>query len=339
MRVGVALQPVDEPKEFREFVTEIDALGFDRLWMTDSSLHARYVYSYLTLASTWSPRLHIGTAVTNPLTRHPAVTAIAASTLDIVSEGRFALGIGAGDRPLLSLGLKPAPLGVLERSIIDIRRLWAGETVTDEGPGFQLDDAHLRFPSGVGIPIFVSASGPATLRMAGRTADGVILLCGLHPDVVSWALARIDEGVAEAGRSERPHVAIFAYGAVIDDPVAAMASARTIAAWFPQTVPQLCEVAGLSPELVTQVQEAYKGGEFQEAEAAASLLPDDFVQRMALYGGVEEAREHIRTLASLGVDSINVFPLGADRMATIRGFAEALHHEGLLPQYESGRKQ
>ena len=113
MRIGVALQPVDGPREFREFVTEIDALGFDRLWMTDSSLHARYVYSYLTLASTWSPRLHIGTAVTNPLTRHPAVTAIAASTLDIVSEGRFALGIGAGDRPLLSLGLKPAPLGVL----------------------------------------------------------------------------------------------------------------------------------------------------------------------------------------------------------------------------------
>jgi len=336
MRVGVALQPVDEPKEFREFVTEIDALGFDRLWMTDSSLHARYVYSYLTLASAWSPRLHVGTAVTNPLTRHPAVTAIAASTLDLVSEGRFTLGIGAGDRPLLSLGLKPAPLGVLERSIIDIRRLWAGETVTDDGPGFQLDDAHLRFPSGTGIPIFVSASGPATLRMAGRTADGVILLCGLHPDVVTWALNRIDEGVTEAGRSERPHVAIFAYGAVIDDPVAAMAAARTIAAWFPQTVPQLCEVAGLSPELVTQVQEAYKGGEFQEAEAAASLLPDDFVQRMALYGGVDEAREHIRTLASLGVDSINVFPLGADRMATIRGFAEALHHEGLLPNYPTG---
>lgn len=172
--------------------------------------------------------------------------------------------------------------------------------------------------------------------MAGRTADGVILLCGLHSDVVTWALNRIDEGVAEAGRSERPHVAIFAYGAVIDDPVAAMASARTIAAWFPQTVPQLCEVAGLSAELVTQVQQAYKGGEFQEAEAAAALLPDDFVQRMALYGGVEEAREHIRTLTSLGVDSINVFPLGDDRMATIRGFAQALRREGLLPQHEKG---
>ena len=330
MRVGVTLQPVDDPKQFREFVTEIDALGFARLWMTDSSLHARYVYSYLTLASMWAPKLLLGTAVTNP-----AVTAIAASTLDLVSEGRFTLGIGAGDRPLLSLGFKPAPLGVLERSILDIRRLWAGETVTDDGPNFQLQDAHFRFPSGVGIPIFVSASGPATLRMAGRIADGVILLCGLASDVVSWALSRIDEGVAEAGRSKRPHVAIFAYGSVIDDPVAAMRSARSIAAWFPQTVPQLCEVAGLSAELVAKVQESYQGGEFQEAEAASALLPDDFVKRMALYGGVDEAREHIRTLNSLGVDSINVFPLGADRMATIRGFAEALQKEGLMPQRET----
>ena len=311
MRAGVALQPVDDPQMFREFVTEIDALGFDQLWLTDSSLHARYVYSYLTLASTWAPRLHLGTAVTNPLTRHPAVTAIAASTLDLVSEGRFTLGIGAGDRPLLSLGLKPAPLGVLERSILDIRRLWAG------------------------IPIYISASGPATLRMAGRIADGVILLCGLDSDVVAWALSRIDEGVSEANRSSRPHVAIFAYGAVIDDSVEAMRSARTIAAWFPQTVPQLCEVAGLSSEIVAKVQQSYQGGEFQEAETAAALLPVDFVKRMALYGGVDEAREHIRNLTSMGVDSINVFPLGTDRMATIRGFAEALKKEGLMPQDES----
>jgi len=331
MQTGVALQPVDEPEAFKELVGEIDALGFNRLWMTDSSLHARYVYSYLTLASTWAPKLLLGTAVTNPLTRHPAVTAIAASTLDVVSEGRFSLGIGAGDRPLLSLGLKPAPLGVLERSILDIRRLWRGETVTDDGPDFKLHEAHFRFPSEADIPIFVSASGPATLRMAGRIADGVILLCGLHPDVVTWALERIDEGVEQAGRSSRPHVAIFAYGSVIDDAEEAMSSARTIAAWFPQTVPKLCEVAGLSAATVKLVQDAYKGGEFQEAEAAASLLPDEFVQRMALYGGVAEAREHIRNLVTLGVDSINVFPLGQDRLATIKGFQQALTKEGLSP--------
>lgn len=336
MLTGVTLQPVDDPKEFKQLVLEIADLGYDRLWMTDSSLHARYVYSYLTLAATWAPDLLVGTAVTNPLTRHPAVTAIAASTLDVVSGGRFALGIGAGDRPLLSLGLKPAPLGVLERSIVDIRRLWGGDTVNDDGPAFQLDNAHFRFPSGTGIPIFVSASGPATLRMAGRLADGVILLCGLHPKVVTWALDRIDEGVEQAGRDSRPHIAIFAYGSVIDDAEAAMRSARTIAAWFPQTVPKLCEVAGLAEETINRVQQAYQGGEFQEAEAAASLLPDEFVEQMALYGGVEAAREHIRTLTGLGVDSINVFPLGDDRLATVRGFRRALELEGVLKTQVEG---
>jgi len=323
METGVTLQPVDDPDEFHELVTTIDDLGYDRLWLTDSSLHARYVYSYLTLASVWSERLLLGTAVTNPLTRHPAVTAIAASTLDVVSKGRFTCGIGAGDRPLLSLGLEPAPVGVLERSITDMRRLWAGEHVTDTGPGFTLDDAHMRFPATGKIPVFVSASGPKTLQMAGRTAEGVILLAGLHPDIVQWAIDRIDEGAAESGRA-RPHVAVFAYGMVSDDSAAAMAAARTIAAWFPQTVPALCEVAGLDPAIVQAVRDAYHGGEFQEAETAAALLPDEFVERMALSGGIDSARTHIRNLADLGVDSVNVFPLGADRLGTITGFSQAL---------------
>lgn len=329
MQTGVTLQPVDSPDDFEVFVREIEDLGYDRLWLTDSSLHARYVYSYLTLAATWTSELGLGTAVTNPLTRHPALTTIAASTLDIVSKGRFTLGIGAGDRPLLSLGMQPAPVAVMERAIADMRRLWAGETVTDEGPGFTFDEAHLRFPSSAGIPVYVSASGPKTLQMAGRVADGVILLAGLHPDIVQWAIDRIDEGAAQAGRDVRPHVAVFAYGMVSDDADAAMAAARTIAAWFPQTVPALCEVAGLDPALVTAVRDAYKGGEFQEAEAAAALLPDDFVRRMALSGGIDVAREHIRNLARLGVDSVNVFPLGQDRLGTIRSFMAAARLESI----------
>ena len=140
MESGVALQPVDTPAALKEFVQAIEDLGFDRFWMTDSSLHARNCYSYLTLAATWTTHLRLGTAVTNPLTRHPAVTAVAAATLSEISGQRFTCGIGAGDRPLLSLGLRPAPLGVLERAIHDMRRLWAGEHVTDDG---QIGRAHV----------------------------------------------------------------------------------------------------------------------------------------------------------------------------------------------------
>ena len=66
-------------------------------------------------------RLRIGTAVTNPVTRHPAITAVAAATVAEISGGRVTLGIGAGDRPLLSLAEKPARLADLEKSIEVIR--------------------------------------------------------------------------------------------------------------------------------------------------------------------------------------------------------------------------
>src|SRR6185437_16203579 len=111
---GVVLQGVDAPGEFCRRVEEIESLGFGYLWLTDSSLHARNCYAYLTLAATRSSRLLLGTAVTNPATRHPAITAAAAATVDEISGGRMILGIGAGDRPLLALGLRPSPLAETE---------------------------------------------------------------------------------------------------------------------------------------------------------------------------------------------------------------------------------
>src|SRR5258708_6667229 len=118
---GVVLQGVDEPSAFCGMVGEIDRLGFDHLWLTDSPLHARNCYSYLTLAAGRTPRLLLGTAVTNPATRHPAITAAAAATVDEISGGRFALGIGTGDRPLLALGRKPSTLASLEAAVDGIR--------------------------------------------------------------------------------------------------------------------------------------------------------------------------------------------------------------------------
>ena len=110
-----------------------------------------------------------------------------------------------------------------------------------------------------------------------------------------------------------------------------MAAGRTIAAWFPQTAPVYCEIAGLDPALIAQVRAMYEGGEFQEAAAAAKLLPDDFVRRMAIVGNRASVAEHIETLDGLGVDSFTVFPIGGDattRMATIEAFAGCMADAG-----------
>lgn len=320
---GVALQATDPPGRFRGMVAEIESLGYDHLWVTDSSLHARNCYVALTLAAVSSRHLAIGTAVTNPLTRHPAITAVAMASVDEVSGGRLICGLGAGDRPLLALGHHPARLADLEATVTALRALWSGSEVSMTTDAFALDAAHLRFASREDIPIFLSCSGPRTLELAGRVADGVILLVGLFPEAIAWALDHVDRGARSAGRA-RPHIAVFAYGAITDDRDIALTEGRSIAAWFPQTAPAICELAGISSELVEKVRASYSGGEFQEASEAVSLLPDAFVRKVALAGDREDARERIEAVLSSGVDSIHVFPLGADRMGTVRGFARAV---------------
>jgi 5,10-methylenetetrahydromethanopterin reductase len=340
---GVVLQPVDGPATFATMVGEIEQLGFDHLWLTDSSLHARNCYAYLALAAAHSHQLALGTAVTNPLTRHPAITASAMATVDEISGGRAILGIGTGDRPLLALGLKPSTVSDLEEAVNGIRALWSGATVDLRAARFTLQGAHMRFPARPGIPVFISASGPRTLELAGRLGDGVIVLVGLFPEAMAWAIDHIDMGAAvasqpaqpalpalpgqpgqpgQSGAGGRPHVAVFAYGAIDDDRDVALAQARSIGAWFPQTAPVICELAGLDGELVEKVRRLYSGGEFQEAAAAAALLPDDYIRKVALAGDRSDARARIEAVLSAGAGSVHVFPLGTRRMETVRAFAE-----------------
>jgi 5,10-methylenetetrahydromethanopterin reductase len=328
MQAGVVLQAVDRPGPFVERVSRIAELGYDRLWLTDSSLHAYSPWSYLALAAGAAPALLLGTAVTNPVTRHPGIVAVETATAAEISGGRFTLGIGAGDRPLQALRLRPAKVDSLERAIGGIRRLLVGETLTERIGASEFEEAALRHSTDHPVPVYVSASGPRTLEMAGRVADGVILLCGLDPVAIAWALEHVDRG-AQAAARDRPHVGLFAYGAVDDDAGAAMAAARSIAAWFPQTAPVYCELLGLDPGVVERVRASYSGGEFQEAGAAAAEIPDEFVAKVALCEGPDQAAERLRTLAKVGVNSINVFPLGDRRDTTIEGFASAWRIAGV----------
>jgi 5,10-methylenetetrahydromethanopterin reductase len=131
----------------------------------------------------------------------------------------------------------------------------------------------------------------------------------------------VEQGAQDAGRP-RPHIAVFAYGAIDEDERAALEAARSIAAWFPQTAPGICYLAGLPRDLVDRVRAGYSGGEFQEAAAAARVLPDEFVRKVALAGNRQHAADRIDAALGAGADSVHVFPLGAERMKTVRAFAE-----------------
>src|SRR5262249_61507508 len=85
-----------------------EAAGFDGLAVVDSQNLAGDPWVGLALAARESARIRLGTAVTNPVTRHPAVTAAAAVTLQVASAGRFVLGIRRGDSALAHPGRAPA---------------------------------------------------------------------------------------------------------------------------------------------------------------------------------------------------------------------------------------
>jgi 5,10-methylenetetrahydromethanopterin reductase len=321
MRCGVTLQGVYEPAEWVELARWIEELGYDNLWITDSSLHAGEVYVYSTLALQATTRLTVGTAVTNPLTRHPAITANAFRSLQQLAPGRVVCGIGVGDRPLGELGLPMATIDTLERTIDVMRRLWRGETVADEEVGpWRFVSAHLR-TAVEEPPVYVSASMPRALELTGSAADGLILLAGLFPEGLAFAREHLARGRARGGRPTFEET-LFLYGALADDEQAALESARTIAAWFPKTAPQYARLAGMSDELIDAVNAAYSGGEFQHAAEAAKLIPDELVRKIAFCGTPAQGAEKLDWLREAGIESVSVFPLGADRPGTIERFAK-----------------
>ena len=89
--------------------------GNDRMLLVDSQNLAADPFAELALAASATSRILVGTAVTNPITRHPAATAAAIATVHAESDGRAVLGIGRGDSSLAHLGLSPAPPAVFAR--------------------------------------------------------------------------------------------------------------------------------------------------------------------------------------------------------------------------------
>jgi 5,10-methylenetetrahydromethanopterin reductase len=146
----------------------------------------------------------------------------------------------------------------------------------------------------------------------------VILLVGLFPEAVGWAIAQVDRGAQAAGRP-RPHVAVLAYGAIDEDEEAALENARSIAAWFPQTAPHICDLAGLSPEYgrliraVNSRKPLWPHGSFRTASCARSRWRE---MANGPWG-------QIRAVLDAGADSVHVFPIGSGRMNTVRSFADA----------------
>src|SRR5258708_6130640 len=128
-----------------ELAARAEELSYDDIWLADERFF-REVYATLAVVAQRTTRVRLGPCVTDPFTRHPALTAMAIATLDEIAGGRAALGIGAGVSGLRELGVDGSKSATAIREAIElIRRLLAGETVTVKGERVSFHDGRLDF--------------------------------------------------------------------------------------------------------------------------------------------------------------------------------------------------
>ncbi len=175
------------PRELVEHVVRAEAAGFDFSvssdhyfpWL-DSQGHSPYAWSVLGAAAQATSRIPLMTYVTCPTFRyHPAVVAQKAATLQLLSEGRFRLGLGAGENlneHIIGAGWPGVDVRheMLEEAVEIIRALFAGGYVSHRGEHFDVESAKLWDIPDQPPPIGIAVSGAKSCALAGRLADLVI---------------------------------------------------------------------------------------------------------------------------------------------------------------------
>jgi 5,10-methylenetetrahydromethanopterin reductase len=183
--------------EYRRWLQTAERTGFDLLTCGDSQSLWAECYSLMTFAASVTTAPSLAITVTNPATRHPAVAASAAASVQQVSGGRFRVGLASGDSALRNIGVPPATVAELERYALALKGLTAGSTVR----WGEADLALHWLEDPVPVPVWLAAEGPRTQRLAGRIADGVVLSNCLTRERMDAAMTHVALGAADAGRS------------------------------------------------------------------------------------------------------------------------------------------
>jgi G6PDH family F420-dependent oxidoreductase len=148
-------------------------------WLEEQG-HSPFVWSVLGAVAHATSRLPLMTYVTCPIIRyHPAVIAQAAATVQLLSDGRFTLGLGAGENlneHVVGGGWPGVDVRhrMLREAIEVIRELWTGEYVTHDGDFYELDSAKLWDMPDKQPPLGVAVSGSRSCELAGELADVMI---------------------------------------------------------------------------------------------------------------------------------------------------------------------
>jgi 5,10-methylenetetrahydromethanopterin reductase len=322
MDFGVGLFPTEPIQQMIHLARVTEELGYSHVWVGDSHLIWREAYVNMAAVALNTTTVKIGTGVTNPLTRHPSVVASAYATLEEYSPGRMIVGIGLGDSSVETMGMKPAKLAFFETAIEQMRQLFTGREVQ-----LETGKIHLLHPCKNKIPIYIASSGPKMLELAGRIADGIIVLVGVADEYIVHAKEKIAAGARTAGRKlEDINLVLWVPCAVSDNAPAKNAVKAHVARVVAHPLPYVLDPS--EQKVLADIRKTYDYyHHMNQAANHAEVIPDWLVDKFAIAGTVAECRVQIDRLKKTGIQQIAIIPYsapGGSREETIRGFATAV---------------
>jgi 5,10-methylenetetrahydromethanopterin reductase len=319
--------------ELADLAVLAEELGYRDFWYTDVRF-ARDCYLGLAAAAARTRRIRLGTGVTDPYSRHPALTAAAIATLDEMSGGRAVLGLGTGGTGFRELGIEQAlPVAALRETVSLVRGLLSGEKVTQQGKVVSLGGAALGFaPPRPGLPIYFATHGSQITRLAAQVADGVLIANTLNPAAFGHYVAQLEQGFAKSARdASRFDIGLRVEACIADDDAAAFdVMRRRVASRVLSQYPHWDYLRELGIELPAEFAALAAERPDGYVQRATPLMPDAVVESMVLAGSPDRVARQLAQALHPRITTVTLRPhalKGQSVAPVIRAFAEQV-----LPQ-------
>jgi 5,10-methylenetetrahydromethanopterin reductase len=317
--LGLLVHPGEPIHELVREAQRAEAAGYGSLWIADEKFF-RDPWVILTAVAAATKTARLGTGVTEPYARHPALIAAAMATLaELHPERELVIGLGAGGPGFPPMGVvRRKPNTAIAEAVAILRGLLAGERVDLEGEVVSFRGGSLNFPPRE-LPIYVAARAEGMLATAGSVADGVILGPYASRESLEYAI-----GVADSKRTgPRPKMVARVDICIAPTREAARDAVRTMVAlpvWV--SYPNLAYVDALGIELPQAILDLAARREYGDIPEIGRLLPPEMIDHYAIAGTDEDVAEQLRDIRSL-VDELIVHPV-APEGGGIAGVADAV---------------
>jgi alkanesulfonate monooxygenase SsuD/methylene tetrahydromethanopterin reductase-like flavin-dependent oxidoreductase (luciferase family) len=289
-----------------DYARRAESAGFDELWLWDDCfLPGALTSAAIALSAT--QRLKVGIGLLPAPVYNPLFLAMEITTLARAFPGRILPGFGHGVRSWMTqIGAAPkSSLKTLAETVVAVRRLLRGESVTTRGDDVNLDQVQMQMVPAYVPPLYVGAMRSKSLQLAGRVGDGTILTGMSSPAYVRWSREHIQAGMAEAGHKQRHRVAVYLDIKVSSDASAARAAVRrSLAGRLPWADVQM-EALGIAAQADGIIQAHGQTGMTEH-------MPDEWVDAFSAAGTPEQATAGIQRLIDAGADSVIFQPLDGD---------------------------